>query len=320
MAEEVLREGMFIVASGEMGSGKTHRTEGAVEMYVKHHKQRCAVIFDPNNEERWHKYKTIFFNVIEVMEARKKRLAGEIVPWTKSEKELQKIALIGGRDWKERIRRIEPFYPDGMGGKKKMDPIHKRETMIAIFHNIKRSLIFLDDVNSYISNFEATEVQAVFTNIRHSSNDCIFHIQSVNPLRPVHYTAVSIIRMHHDRFSVSRIEDRLAENYEALKIAQIIVDIEYQKKYQHPEKSPKWHYYNSYCVVVDFNRKRITGCTKQQFIVAAERYVKDNLKVLREIERDLAWDKGKRSPGMEERKKALGIWIMNKLEMGMWGG
>jgi hypothetical protein len=318
--EDLLREGMFIVASGEMGSGKTHRTEGTVEQYVKHHTQRCAVIFDPNHEERWFPYKTIYFNVLEVMEAKKKRDNGENVPLTKSEIELQKIALIGGRDWKERIRRIEPFYPDGLGGRKKMGQIHKRTTMISIFENVKRSLIFLDDVNSYISNFEATEVQALFTNIRHSSNDCIFHIQSVNPLRPVHYTAVSAIRMHHDRFSVNRIESKLAENYEALKIAQIIVDLEYQKKYEHREKSPKWHFYNSYCVVVDFNRKRIAGCSQEQFLNACQVYLKANKRVLRDIEQDLAWDAGRRTPNMDDLKAAFNIWIKNKLAMGMWGG
>lgn len=306
------------IASGNMGAGKTYFTKQLLIAYAKHFVHRIVFIFDPNDEGIWHSYKAIYFDITEVMNTKKERNKGKNVPLTRSELNIQKVTTLAGLPWQRRIVRISPFLPNGQ----EMNPIQKRATMICIFENFRRGIIFLEDINKYIMNFEANEVISNFKAMRHKSTDVFMHCQSLNPLRPIHYEAMKIVRIHHDRFDANRMKSKLAENYEVVKIAQLIVNPVYQKQFLPTikKKSEAWHLANSYHVFIDFDRNQITGCTQEQFMFACEEFVHKNPAVLRDIEMELAFKRKRKTASYEDRIQASKLWVQNSLASNMWGG
>ncbi len=205
-----------MIATGQMGVGKSFVTNQLLSAYEN--SGRKIVIFDPNNEDIYYRYKQLHFDILEVERAkiREKREHTRII--TASEKNIQHLPNIC-------VVRIPPFtiYGD------KMNASQMKLTMITLLENFRGGLLFLEDVNKYISNFQKEEVLGSFKAIRHQSQDIIMHMQSISPLRPIHFEAASVIRMHYDGFDVAKIKDRLQNNYSLLKIAQLIVEDEYLK-------------------------------------------------------------------------------------------
>lgn len=315
---KITRKGMFIIATGEMGVGKTYETIKAVIQYVKTWQNRCAIILDPNQEEAWNPYLKNFenkYDVVEVVNAYKQRAKGKDVPMTKSEKNLQKIALQGGRPWQQRIFVIDVFKKTS-AGVKKMNSLELRTTMICILENVRRSLGFFDDINAYIKNFEAMEVESSFKNIRHTAKDVIMHMQSISPLRPIHYESTSKLRIHYDRVSARKIKNKLADHYEIVSIAKKIVERQYRLKDEYPRNSPKWWELASYYVVVDTSDKYISNCTREQFVEACKEYALTNTSVLKEYQRKVFI--------MENRnismKETLDWFAEEKIQERMWIG
>ncbi len=319
------RQVQVIGATGEMGVGKTYWSELAIKAYLLRFPQRMLIVFDPNDEHFWHKYaKPIAFDIEAVMQLEEEKRLNRKKPANERirisphvcEIYIQKMVTKAGLPWKERIRRIPPYTVHG----DKMDDLQMRATMVCILKNFYRGLIFLDDINAYITNFEATDIVSKFKNVRHGSREILFHCQSISPIRPVMWEALNSIRVHHDSMGADKIESKLAEMYEIVKLAQLIVETEYNKSNERNivEGSQLYWDLRSFYVVVNVKKKQIRSCTKQQFIAACETYLMSNPMVLKDITRRLAFERRKRPNDPQIHYDAQTIWIDQKIKARMW--
>lgn len=309
------RECFFTIASGEMGGGKTYLTKKTIIAYLKAHPHRMCLVFDPNNEDTFHNYKTVYFDVNEVMNRQLDSAKGKNVALTKSEQNLQKIALLGDRSLDERIRRVLPITKDGS----EMTPQQCQETMIAVLKNFRRGIVFLEDVNAYMTNFESDRVLGCFKAIRHRSSDVIMHCQSLNPLRPIHYESVSLVRMHKDKVDANKIEGKLAQRFELIKIGQNIIEEMYNQHFDYAEGSAEFYKYKSYHLYVDFVKTQLRGdYSEEQFVEACNRYLLSNKAVTRDKESFIAYKNGREQANQSDKMEARRQWIEEKFNRRMF--
>ncbi len=285
MPKQEEREAMLMIATGHMGVGKSHTTRAMLEPYVRA-TGRKILIFDPNNEDVYRMFPSVYFDVFDVRKAkiREKNENCRIV--TPSERNIRNLKP-------GQIRRIEPFtiYGD------KMNHEQMQATMLAICQNFHNGLILLEDVNKYISNFEAEEIKGCFKAIRHQSQDMVLHCQSLSPLRPIHYEAASVLRMHSDNFDASKLKGRLADFYEPIKITQLIVRGEYMKG------NTRFHCY------LQPIAKKIKGVTYAQFYGAARQYLTSNKDAFRDTAYTVAAQNRRSTPNHADNVLAMEQWI-----------
>jgi hypothetical protein len=278
------REPQLLIATGEMGVGKSFVTNQLLGPYQQG--GRKLLIFDPNNEESYLRYKALYFDILEIQRAKqeeKKRLTRIV---TQSEKNI--INLPPGC-----AIRIVPMtiYGD------KMTAAQMKLTMITILENFRGGMVLLEDVNKYITNFEQSDVLGAFKAIRHQSQDIIMHMQSLNPLRPIHYEAASVIRLHYDGIDVAKIKTKVADHYTILKISQLIV----QKEYLAGN--------NRFFCYVHLKAKKIKGVTFDQFATACIRYLTTHKAELRDIASEVAFRNKRSSPSHADVSAAMQEWI-----------
>lgn len=285
MPRQQEREAMLMIATGHMGVGKSHTTRAMLEPYVKA-TGRKILIFDPNNEDVYRMFPSVHFDVFEVQKAkiREKKEVGRFI--TPSERNIRNLKP-------GQIRRIEPFTIFG----DKMNHEQMQATMLAICQNMHDGLILLEDVNKYISNFEAEEIKGCFKAIRHQSQDMILHCQSLSPLRPIHYEATSVIRMHSDNFDAAKIRGRLADFYEPIKITQLIVRGEYMKGN------------TRFLCYLQPIAKKIKGVTYAQFCDAARQYLTSNKEAFRDTAYTVAAQNHRSAPVHADNVLAMEQWI-----------
>jgi DNA helicase HerA-like ATPase len=63
-----MREAQLMIATGQMGVGKSFVTNQLLSAYEK--SGRKIVIFDPNNEDIYYRYKQLHFDILEVERAK----------------------------------------------------------------------------------------------------------------------------------------------------------------------------------------------------------------------------------------------------------
>ncbi len=283
------REAKFMIATGMMGVGKSYVTEEFLRVYYKTHKRKI-LIFDPNNEETYHHIPAVYFDVLDVQKARaiEKKDIGRSIQ-TKSEQVISSLP-------QGSVCRVLPFTRHG----RQMSIEQKQVTMTFLCEHFRGGLLLLEDVNKYITNFEAEEIQGAFKAIRHQSQDVIMHCQSLRPLRPIHLEACQVIRMHYDGVNVSQIKDRLEGIYELLRIAQIIVENEYWKG---GKKNERFHLY------VHLKQQKIQGATTEQFMAACEQFLTSNKAYLNDIASEIAYRNGRQKPNYQDNLAARRSWI-----------
>jgi hypothetical protein len=280
MAEE--REPSLMIVTGRMGVGKSHTTSKFLLEYFKLLK-RPILVFDPNNEDTYHKFKTLEFDIEEVQGTRKKEKKENRRIVCKSEKNLQQFK-------KAEIRRILPYnrYGDAMTREQ------LKLTMITILQNVKGALILLEDINAYVISFAEDSIISLFKNIRHKGQDIIIHMQSYNPVRPILFEACYKFRIHKDEIDVSTIKDRIKQ-YELFKLAQLIV-----------EANPNKYFF----LYLDTQERKIKGCTVEEFKQAAIKYTTSHPReTINQLAFTVANENKRSTPVHSDREKARHLWI-----------
>ena len=287
-----MRETALLIATGQMGVGKTHETQKNFSPYLKQHrKHRKILMFDINNEFLQHK--TVLFDIEEVQRAKRleQKLQKRII--SKSEKRI--AALAPGQ-----IRRIAPFTRSGVA----MNKEQQRLTFEVLLDHFRAGLLFLEDVNKYINAFADDRATGAFKAIRHLSQDIIMHMQSMQPVRPLLLEAATCFRMHYDGIDVSRIKNRLASHYEIFRIAQFIIEDEFL--YQN---NPRFFCY------VYHKTKKIKGVTEKQFDRACEKYMNENKKAVELLAIQFARQSKRLKPNFDDNEKARYQWRAKKKEV-----
>jgi hypothetical protein len=257
-----------------MGGGKSYTTQKTIEQYAQAHPNRTVLIFDPNFEDTYAQYPTVNFDILEIQEARANEKKHNTRIVTKSEKLLGSLS--------PGIKRIIPYTKF----KQQMTQPQMLLTMITICQNFRGGLALFEDINRYTISFEKTEIQSSFKAIRHNSADCIMHLQSLNPLRPIHYESTRVIRMHYDGVSLEKIKNKVANFYTILRIAQLAIDAYYNKAMELERLNPNWESdpklkekilsYKRFYLYVFLKDRYIKGITKAEFIKACNEFLDEN--------------------------------------------
>ncbi len=252
----------LVLCTGMQGAGKTFLTRKQLDDYLRIHPNRSVLVFDPNDEADYKNIYPIYWDILDVMRAREEERKSNHTKRriTKSEKIVS--SLKGGMMYK-----VLPYTVNG----EKMNDAQMRETMISLCKRYGNGLLLLDDVNAYISNFEATEVTSSLKNLRHKSMDLMMHLQSLNPIRRIHIETTRVIRMHRDNMDLSIIKSKLGSKFDVLSIAKFLIDLKFK---EYKDKYP--------FVYIHTNEKLIKGnFSKQDYLKACQKFLKREPSVLR---------------------------------------
>lgn len=244
--EDLERDPFVMLIIGEMGVGKTFRTNLEIKYYMKDNpekgkKGRKVLAFDTNGHD-YPTFRTVSPNYI---------------------KALTKVAA----------RRILPFKKGG----KAMSNIEKREVAEKIVNHFKNGLIVLDDTDSYMTGAKGQSLIGALTTVRHKGIDILFSHQSLGKVTTTQFQACTWIRLHHQVDPVTKYKERIP-NYSIVRIAQLIVNEQYdlcsramdEGKFKTESEYKKQR---SFFVYIDMRRRKVSGCTRAAYIRACKRFI-----------------------------------------------
>ena len=302
-----MREAFVTIATGLMGIGKSYVSEQVIKAYAKANPTRSILIFDPNFEDTWNTFPSVHFDILEIQRAKKqeKKTGTRII--TDSEKNISKLP--------PGIRIIVPFTIY----KERMNTEQMQLTMITICNSFRNGLVMLEDVNKYTISFEKTEIQSAFKAVRHNSQDFIIHLQSLNPIRPVIFEATRVLRMHYDGYDLNKIKSKIADYFDLLKIAQLIIN----KKYRSGEELSRNYdpeiyktiinSYKRFYLFVHLKDRCISGITKTDFIMACNEFLTENQNEYKAQLSKVAYENKVSRVSLATHHKARALWIKEKM-------
>jgi hypothetical protein len=193
-----MREAQLGIAVGKRGIGKTHTTLQIIDEYVTgfngSSRPRRALIMDVNDE----------FSQIKALR-------------------IQDVPLFSRHPVIE-ARRIRPYNANG----NKMTLEEVCTTLFYILENFRGGLLLIEDINKYLTHhFPKDVVGAICTN-RHGDLDIIMHYQAIGKVPTTVWENANWIRFHKNNQSVDRHAKKFEDKHEMLKIAECLVDFQYE--------------------------------------------------------------------------------------------
>ena len=226
----------ILIASGAKGVRKADETLSLLEKYSKDKKQK-VLIFDIDNE----------FGDYQTLDGRK-----------------IKLSMIGHDDiagfMKQKtveMRRIVPINSSG----KQMSSIEIEELIVKIL-GFKNGCIFwgVKDLFSIIDN-NTHKLTGLFANNNTRDLDIVTHVQSVNNVHPKLMQNVDAIRMYRQMEDVQLASAKLGVYFQLFKLAQLIVDREYENGN------------TRFFLYIDKECRKIRGVNREAFEIAALTYL-----------------------------------------------
>ena len=193
-----MREAQLGIAVGKRGIGKTHTTLQIINEYILgfgvSSKPRRVLILDVNDE----------FENIKALK-------------------LADVKLFSMHP-KIEARRIRPYLQNGQ----KMTLEDICQALFYILENYKGGMLLIEDINKYLTHhFPKDVIGAICTN-RHSDMDILMHYQAIGKVPTTVWENANWIRFHKNNQSVDRHEKKFEDKYELMKIAECIVDFQFQ--------------------------------------------------------------------------------------------
>jgi hypothetical protein len=226
-----MREPKLGVAVGRKGVGKTHLTKKVINEYIFGNPSagvapRRFLILDVNDE----------FTDIKALDL----------------KDIRKFSIHPTIE----ARRIRPFHKDG----RRMTLVDYQHTLFKTLEQYRGGGLLIEDINKYISdNLPNDVIGAICTN-RHTDTDIILHFQSIGRISPKIWQNLNWIRFHKITDSVDRNRNKFEDKYELLRLAEILVDLQYY----HPTNPNKRYY-----LYVDVDEQKLRGDISQENMMAA---------------------------------------------------
>lgn len=236
MAERIPKLG---VAFGKKGIGKSYQTWRMIYEYVSGDKEngikpRRALILDVNDE--YENVKSISIN--------------DVGKFSNS-------PLI-------EVRRVRRF------NERTGQPMTLKEVAEALFfilRHYRRGLLLIEDINVYISDNLPNDLIGAICSNRHTELDIILHYQSLGRVTPKVWQNLNWLRFHKNTDSIDRHMHKFEDKYEYLKIAELLVNNEYENGNIR------------FFVFIDVDNEKIRGnFTKDQFKRAVDEYISLNEK------------------------------------------
>lgn len=169
------------------------------------------------------------------------------------------------------IRRIIPYdYESG----KELGMDEKYELLCDIIDNyaFRNGLLYLEDINNYITSAHTKHLINLLTTNRHKLCDIFINVQTFGAIPPRIWGNVNVLRIHktNDSPFQTKIKNQLSGKIEPLRIAYILVD---------DKTSSDLRFY----AYVDFQTMKITGnFTIQDFLEACKKYLALNSRIVKE--------------------------------------
>lgn len=264
--EDYERQPMVLLVVGETGVGKTRRNKLEIRRYLQDMPSigkagRPVLAFDTNDDD-YPEFSSV------------------------SPDHLHQVKAI-------KPRRIRPFNVDGSP----MTHEEKKEVVKKIVSRFRGGLVVLDDIDHYMAGAKGQAIISALVSVRHMGVDLLLCHQSASKLTTTSWEASNFIRFHHIVDSVTRYKNRIP-NYPIIRIAQIIVNEQYNKASQAfalgkiTKKEAIIH--KSFCVYVNTRALKIIGCSKGAFIRATIKFInQEESSLIRSMMNE--WTFGKKS-------------------------
>jgi hypothetical protein len=280
----MLRESKITVATGEKGTGKSYNT--LWDIIVPYAKgllnggiPRKVLLFDSQNE---YQFTSNNNNNIYPKQDDHKKLTNN-KPLQIKMIDVNDVAQFS-RQQRVEIRRVSPFYAQTTYDKKgniitkkgnMMSNKDKVKSLITTIENFNNGLLLIEDLRSLFANNIPHDIISLIVSNRHKNMDIVWHLQSCGRMLPEFWENVNVLRFHNEKGSIDYHETKLQEKYPIFKICDNIV------------KAYVANGNERFYVWVDMDRKKIKGqFSKEAFLWAAERYIKQTPSSIRALERE----------------------------------
>jgi len=203
-----VRETKLIVVSGRKRIGKSNETLRMLyNEYTRGQYARKVLIFDPNNE----------YGAYELYDRGVKRVV--------------RVPLLGHNDIlsfnKQKLIEIRRIVPINQYGQP-LTPDEQDFLIVKMMQEFRGGCLFIEDLNTVFGDSLPKRVSAFFTNNAHRDCDIVIQLQSIGRILPKMWQNTQVIRFHAQLDSVDQSKNKLKEDYEIFKIAQLMVNFQYE--------------------------------------------------------------------------------------------
>lgn len=153
----------------------------------------------------------------------------------------------------------------------------KRKLFYFLLDKFKAGMLILEDFNTYALTTKNEDIIGPITTARHNGVDVFFSMQNMSKITKEIWENITWYRFHKQTTPIWQQRHDI-ENFQLLRIAEIIINDQYTKVNQlynlpkdHPKKINEATYKKlaSFHVWVDFKKEIITGCKEAKFREAA---------------------------------------------------
>jgi hypothetical protein len=121
------------------------------------------------------------------------------------------------------MRRIVPIDKYG----KPLSGEEQDKLIVKCMTEFRGGCLWVEDLNVVFGDTLPKRVTGFFTNNAHRDCDIILQLQSISRILPKMWSNCNSVRMHKQLDSADQSKNKLKDNYELFKIAQILVNEEY---------------------------------------------------------------------------------------------
>jgi len=111
---------------------------------------------------------------------------------------------------------------------KPLAPEDQDDLIVKMMQEFRGGCLFIEDLNTVFGDSLPKKVSAFFTNNAHRDCDIIIQMQSIGRILPKMWQNAQVIRFHSQLDSVDQSKEKLKEDYEIFKIAQLMVNFQYE--------------------------------------------------------------------------------------------
>ena len=162
---------------------------------------------------------------------------------------------------KVEIRRVRPFHPNGT----RMTLDEWAQALFYVLNVFRDGLLLIEDVNKFIGDHLPSDLVGAIATNRHAGLDIILSYQSIGRINTKIWGNLNQLRFHKNVESVERHVQKFPDKYEYMRIAEIMVNNEYERGNIR------------FFVYVDMDENKIRGNISSDLInETLEQYINEN--------------------------------------------
>ena len=201
------RETKLIVVTGRKRIGKSNETlRFLYNEYIRGIHARKVLIFDPNNE----------YGAYELYANGRKTIVNVPMLLPQDITKFNKQRVV-------EIRRIVPLDRYNQP----LLPEDQDELIVKMMSEFRGGCLWIEDLNTVFGDSLPKKVSGFLSNNAHRDCDIILQMQSIGRFLPKMWQNTQLVRFHQQLDSIDQSKNKLKEDYEIFKIAQEMVNYQY---------------------------------------------------------------------------------------------